>query len=135
MISDNFKLTTQEKHGLQNEINDLRKILELTQNNLEKKVNSMEKRMEKLGTYIQEVYEYQIDSKYVQDKLTELEDRSCRDNARVGGIKERGMSAKEKVQGNYFLMTEVKSSLTSFDSNAFLFLHLNITSVKSSSKI
>ena len=30
------------------------------------------------------------------------------------------------VEANYFLMTEVKSSLASFDPNAFSVLHLNI---------
>ena len=34
------------------------------------------------------------------------------------------------VEANYFLMTEVKSSLASFDPNAFSVLHLNIRSMK-----
>ena len=34
------------------------------------------------------------------------------------------------VEANYFLMTEVKSSLTSFDPNAFLVLDLNIRRMK-----
>ena len=34
------------------------------------------------------------------------------------------------VEANYFLKTEVKSSLTSFDPNAFAVLHLNIRSMK-----
>ena len=75
LISGNFKLTMQEMHGLKN-VNDLRKSLEFTQNNLEEKVDNVEKRMEKLDSDIQEIYEYQIDPKYVQYKLTELEDRS-----------------------------------------------------------
>ena len=32
--------------------------------------------MEKLDSDIQEIYEYQIDPKYIRDKLTELEVRS-----------------------------------------------------------
>ena len=44
--------------------------------------------MEKLDSDIQEIYEYHIDLKYVQDKLTELEDRSRRNNIRIDGIKE-----------------------------------------------
>ena len=43
LISGNFKLTMQEIHGLKNEVNDLRKILEFTQNNLEKKVDNVDK--------------------------------------------------------------------------------------------
>ena len=34
------------------------------------------------------------------------------------------------VEANYFLMTEVKSSLTSFDPNAFSVLDLNIRRMK-----
>ena len=43
-------------HGLQNEINFLRKNLEFTQNNLEGKVDNVEK-MKKLDRDIQETYE------------------------------------------------------------------------------
>ena len=56
------------------------------------------KKMKKLDSDIQEIYEYQIEPKYVQDKLTELEDRSRRDNIGIDGIKEtwrrREMTAK-----------------------------------------
>ena len=102
LISGNFKLTMQEIHGLKNEVNDLRKSLEFTQNNLEEKVDNVEKRMEKLDSDIQEIYEYLIDPKYVRDKLTELEDRSRRNNIRIDGIKEtKGKTwndCEEKVQ-------------------------------------
>ena len=37
---------------------------------------------------IQEIYDYQIDPNYVQDKLTALEDRSRRNNTRIDGIKD-----------------------------------------------
>ena len=70
----------QKIHRLKNEINDLRKSLEFTQNNLEEKVDRVVKRREKLDSDIQEIYKYEIDPKFVQDKLTELEDRSCRNN-------------------------------------------------------
>ena len=43
LINGNFKLTMQVMHGLKNEINDLRKSLEFTQNNLEEKVDDAEK--------------------------------------------------------------------------------------------
>ena len=44
LISGNFKLTMQEIHGLKNEVNHLRKSLEFTQNNLEEKVDNVEKK-------------------------------------------------------------------------------------------
>ena len=34
------------------------------------------------------------------------------------------------IEVNYFLMTEVESSLTSFDQNAFSILHLNNRNIK-----
>ena len=70
----------QKIHRLKNETNDLRKSFEFTQNNLEEKVDRVVKRREKLDSDIQEIYKYEIDPKYVQDKLTELEDRYCRNN-------------------------------------------------------
>ena len=66
LISGNFKLTMLEIHGLKNKINDLRTTIEFTQNNLEEKVDNVEKRMEKLDSDIQEVFQYQIDPKYVR---------------------------------------------------------------------
>ena len=53
LISGKFKLTIQEKLVLKNEINDLIKSLEFTQNTLEEKVGSLEKRMGKLYSDIQ----------------------------------------------------------------------------------
>ena len=102
LISGNFKLTMQKQHGLKNEVNNLRKSLEFTQNNLEEKVDNVEIRMEKLDSDIQEIYEYQIDPKYLQDKQTELEDSSRRNILRIDGIKERKgetwNDCKEKAQ-------------------------------------
>ena len=53
LISGKFKLMIQEKLVLKNEINDLIKSLEFTQNTLEEKVGSLEKRMGKLYSDIQ----------------------------------------------------------------------------------
>ena len=60
LIRGNFKLTMQEIHGLKNEIDDPGKSFVLMQNNLEENVDCEEKRMEKLDSDIQEIYEYQI---------------------------------------------------------------------------
>ena len=46
LISGNFKMTMQEIHALKNEISDLRKSLNFTQNNLEQKVVNVEKSVE-----------------------------------------------------------------------------------------
>ena len=46
LISGNFKMTMQEIHALKNEISDLRKSLNFTQNNLQQKVVNVEKSVE-----------------------------------------------------------------------------------------
>ena len=74
LIIGNFKLMMQEIHGLKSEINGLRKSLEFTRNNWDEKIFSVEKKFEKLNSDIQEIYEHQIDPKYFQYKLAELED-------------------------------------------------------------
>ena len=43
LISGNFKLTIQEIYGFKNEVNDLRKSLEFTQNDLGENIDSVEK--------------------------------------------------------------------------------------------
>ena len=63
--------------GWKKEINDLRKRLEFTQNNLAEKVDNVVKK-EKLESTVQELYYNQTDPKYVQGKLTESENRSRR---------------------------------------------------------
>ena len=72
LISGNFKQTMQKIHGLKYKINDLRKNLEFTQKNVEEKIDNVEKGMERIDSDIQEIYEYQINPKYVYVKLSEL---------------------------------------------------------------
>ena len=77
----------QEIHGLKNEINELKKVLSL-QKTTQRKSLTTQKKMEKLDADTQKIYKYKIDPKCVQDNLTELQDRSCRDNERIDGRKE-----------------------------------------------
>ena len=69
--------------------------MEFTQNDLEERVNNVEENMYKVKEDLKEIYDYQIDPDYVNDslvdiknKLTELEDRSRRNNIRIDGIAE-----------------------------------------------
>ena len=87
LISGNFKLTMQEM-GRKMKSMTKEKTLILCKNNLEEKINNVEKIMEKLNSDIQEIYKYQIDLNYVQDKLTVLEDRSHLNNIRIDWTKE-----------------------------------------------
>ena len=62
----------------------------------------MEKRVEKLDSGIPEIYEYQVDPKYVQDELAKLEETPRWNNLSVDGIKETKVDeqndCKQKVQ-------------------------------------
>ena len=69
--------------------------MESTQNDLKERVNNVEENMCKVKEDLKEIYEYQIDPDYVNDsltdirnKLTELEDKSRRNNKRIDGIAE-----------------------------------------------
>ena len=85
----------QEIKSSKNEVNELKKSLGFTQNDLEERVNNLEGNMCKVKEDLKEIYEYQIDPDYVNDsladirnKLSELEDRSRRNNIRIDGIAE-----------------------------------------------
>ena len=85
----------QEIKSLKNEVNELKKSMESTQNDLEDRANNVEENMCKVKEDLKEIYVYQIDPDYVNDsltdiryKLTELEDRSRRNNIRIDEIAE-----------------------------------------------
>ena len=56
--------------------------MEHTENFLEDNVGHIESRA-------QEMYNYQVDPAFIEDKLIDFEDRSIRKNVRVDAIKER----------------------------------------------
>ena len=79
-----------EIKSLKNEVNDFKKSMEFTQNNLEERVKDVEENMCKVKKDLKEIYEYQIDPDYVNDsltdirnKLTELEDRLRTNNIQI----------------------------------------------------
>ena len=85
----------QEIKSLKNEVNELKKCMEFTQNDLEERVNNVEENISKVKEDLQEIYKYQIEPDYVNDslvdirnKLTEFEGRSRRNNIRIDGIAE-----------------------------------------------
>ena len=64
----------------------MRKSIELTENQLEEKVNNPEHKLADIEHQIEEIYDYQIDPEYVEQKVIDLEDRSRRNKLRVDGI-------------------------------------------------
>ena len=105
IIIGNLEITMQEIKRLKNEVNGLKKSMEFTQSDLEERVNNVEENMCKVKEDLKEIYEYQIDPDYVNDsltdirnKLTELEDRSVRNNIRIDGIAEEAGETWEKCE-------------------------------------
>ena len=95
----------QEIKCLKNKVNELKKSMEFTQNDLEERVNNVEENMCKVKEDLKEINEYQIDPDYVNDsltdirnKLTELEDRSRRNNTQIDGIAEEPGETWEKCE-------------------------------------
>ena len=94
-ISNNFTLTMKEIKSLKQEVNDLKESIEITQNDLGKKVADVEKKISTFEIKMDEMCDYQIEPHYVndsllelQDKISKMEDRSHRNNIRVDGVTE-----------------------------------------------
>ena len=94
-ISNNFTLTMKEIKSLKQEVNDLKESIEITQNDLGKKVADVEKKISTFEIKMDEMYDHQIEPHYVndsllelQDKISKMEDRSRRNNIRVDGVTE-----------------------------------------------
>ena len=105
IISGNLEMTMQEIMCLKNEVNELRKSMEFTQNNLVERVNNVEENMCKVKEDLKEIYEYQVDPDYANDSLTdtrnkstELEDRLRKNNTRIDGIAEEPEETWEECE-------------------------------------
>ena len=88
LISGNFEITMKEIKNVKSEINELKKSIEFTEEVLEEKVQTMHRKVSSLQEKVEEIYDYQIDPDEVQKKLTDLEDRSRRNNLRIDGVEE-----------------------------------------------
>ena len=83
MISGNFDTQMREIRELKTKLSDLNQSLEFTEDTLEEKVSDLKPENEKFKTKIKELYEYQIDPVFVENKLVELEDPSRRCNLKI----------------------------------------------------
>ena len=103
IIENNLVITKQEIGKLREEINDLKKSIEFTENVLEEKVAKVEQNVcelqEKFNkvkedvTYMNDNIEY---TENIHNKLVELEDRSRRINIQIDGIKEYNKESWEE---------------------------------------
>ena len=108
IISGNFEISKQISE-LKKEINELRQSIEHTGNVLEDKVARVEENLGHIESRVQEIYDYQLDPTFIEDKLIDLEGRSRRNNLRVDGIKERPNEISEDCENE--LHTLFKESL------------------------
>ena len=105
IIENNLVITKQEIAKLREEINDLKKSIEFTENVLEEKVAKVEqnvcelqgksKKVEEDVTYMNDYIE---DAENIHNKLVELENRSRRNNIRIDGIKEYNKESWEECE-------------------------------------
>ena len=105
LINGNFEITMKEIRKSQDEIKDLRKeitefkeSLEFTENELHGKIKKLEEKHESIKKTVDEIYNSQVDSDFVYDKLIDLEDRSRRNNLRIYGISESKYETWEKCE-------------------------------------
>ena len=109
IISGDFEISKQQISELKKKINELRQSIEHTENVLEDKVARVEENLGHIESRVQEMYDYQLDPTFIEDKLIDLEDRSRRTNLRVDGIKERPNETWEDCENE--LHTLFKESL------------------------
>ena len=64
-----------EIKGLKQQVNDLKESMEFTQNCPDQKVAGVEEKISTFEIAMNEMYDYQIDSNYVNDSLSELRDK------------------------------------------------------------
>ena len=71
---------------LKAEVRDLKDSLEFIENTIQKKVKKLETDLDGVGGKVQEIWDYQINTDYIQLKLAEAGNRSRRNNSRIDGI-------------------------------------------------
>ena len=64
-----------EIKGLKLQVNDLKESMEFMQNCPDQKVAGVEEKISTFEIAMNEMYDYQIDSNYVNDSLSELRDK------------------------------------------------------------
>ena len=105
IIENNLVITKQEIGKLREEINDLKKSIEFTENVLEEKVAKVElnvcelqEKFKKVEENLAYMKDYIEDAENIRNKLVELEDHSRRNNIRIDGIQEHNKESWEECE-------------------------------------
>ena len=89
IISGKFGILKQQIDEIRKEIKELRHSIEHTENVLKDNVARVEEKLGHTESCLQEMYDYQLDPNFIEDKLIEVEGRSRRNSLRTDGIRER----------------------------------------------
>ena len=115
LISGNFEITIKEIKNSKSEVNELKKSIEFTEDVLEEKVQNMQRKVSSSEEKVEEIYDYQIDPDKVGKKLTDLEDRSRRNNLRIDrAAEENGESwddCEQKVKEVFMDKLELENDI------------------------
>ena len=84
IIGSNFKIIMEEIKKSQEEIKELKKQV----TDLKSSIEHTDTDLNDLSNRVDKIYEYQVDPEHVTNKLTDLENRSRRNNLRTDGIPE-----------------------------------------------
>ena len=97
IIIGTFKISKQHIAVLKKKINELRQSIEHTENVLEDKVAHVEEKVGHIERHVQEIFHYQLDLAFIEDKLIDLENPSRRNNLRIDCIKEEDQLKHRKI--------------------------------------
>ena len=114
-VSEIIKLqliTTNERlDKISQEVVDITKSLEFTQGELHDGLENVQKDIKHVKSDLQEIEDDLLDPDFVVEKLTELEDRSRRNNIRIDGITENPNETWEKCEEEVKKLIETKLNI------------------------
>ena len=119
----NFEIILKEIENIKSEVNELKKSIKFTEEVLKEKVQNMRRDVRSLEQNVEEIYDYEIDPGEVEEKLTDLEDRSRRNNLRIDGVtEEKGQiwgDCEQKGKGIFMGKLELQNDIITEEAKLF----------------
>ena len=120
---DNFEIILKEIENIKSEVNELKKSIKFTEEVLKEKVQNMRRDVSSLEQNVEEIYDNEIDPGEVEEKLTDLEDRSRRNNLRIDGVtEEKGQiwgDCEQKGKGIFMGKLELQNDIITEEAKLF----------------
>ena len=115
LTGGNFEITMKEIKNIKCEVNELKKSIELTEEFLDEKVQNMQRKVSSIEEKVDEIYDYHIDPDEIAKKLTDLEDRSRRNNLWIDVVAEENGetwdNCERKVKGIFMDKLELGNDI------------------------